>query len=354
MLDEALDYRAMAKPHGACVAKPLRRLCRMTRRRIVATSSVPKGGKVTQALVRGGAVAAAAAAILLLAASTALAAPGKEKRHGRSNYDVRASRTVVDRAAEYAAKPSAAVKALEGLLGTQGVVAIDGLTGTPRMVGRLDGYLTGPSGASAADVALGYVRAHAGVFGIDLSTLQLARQSTSAERQSPRLVATGRERHPGLRKRPEGQRDRRRQADQRRRCTARRARRRRFVTVGHRRTGARADEAGLRRGGRADPGHEARRRAPDDRLRDRRDGRPDGLRHASGQPAGWDLLVQPDASAMYREVVDAQTSASSTASRSYRTRLGCSSGTTRGRRTAARRSWSTSTRTAGCPTARST
>ena len=135
---------------------------------------------MTQAFVRGGAVAAAAAAIVLIAASTALAAPpGKEKRHGRANYDARASRAVVDRAAVLAANPSTAVKALKAQLGSQGVVSIDGLTGTPRMVGRLDGYLTGPSGASAADVALGYVSANAGAFGVDVSTLQLARESTS-------------------------------------------------------------------------------------------------------------------------------------------------------------------------------
>ena len=38
---------------------------------------------------------------------------------------------------------------------------VDGLTGTPRQVARVDGFLTGPSRAAASDVALGYVRAHA-------------------------------------------------------------------------------------------------------------------------------------------------------------------------------------------------
>jgi extracellular elastinolytic metalloproteinase len=123
----------------------------------------------------------AVSAFALLAASVGVAAPpGKEKqRHGRANYDVRSSKAVVDRAAELAAHPSAAVAAFERSLGTQGLVTLDGLTGTPRMVGRLDGYLTGPSSASAAQVALDYVGSHADVFRVDVSSLQQTRESVS-------------------------------------------------------------------------------------------------------------------------------------------------------------------------------
>ena len=63
-------------------------------------------------------------------------------------------------------------------LGSQGVVAVDPMTGTLRMVGRLDGFLTRPSDASAAQVAMGYVRAHLAAFGLvraDLTTFRLRR-----------------------------------------------------------------------------------------------------------------------------------------------------------------------------------
>jgi hypothetical protein len=68
------------------------------------------------------------------------------------------------RAARLAAQPSAGVAALRGSLGTEGIVSIDPLTTTPRMVGRTDGFLTGPSKARPADVALGYVASHPDVF----------------------------------------------------------------------------------------------------------------------------------------------------------------------------------------------
>ena len=69
-------------------------------------------------------------------------------------------------------------------LGAQSVIDVDPLTGTPRQVSRLDGLLTGPSRASAKNVALGYVRAHADVFGLsatDLSRLVLARDYVDIE-----------------------------------------------------------------------------------------------------------------------------------------------------------------------------
>jgi hypothetical protein len=66
-------------------------------------------------------------------------------------------------------------------LGFHGVVDIDRLTGTPRVVARLDGFLTGPSAGEAKEVALGYVREHADVFGLDVSdfaALRLTRAYT--------------------------------------------------------------------------------------------------------------------------------------------------------------------------------
>jgi len=51
-------------------------------------------------------------------------------------------------------------------LGSQAVVDIDPLTHTARDFGRLDGYLTGRSTASARTIALNYVRSHAGALGL--------------------------------------------------------------------------------------------------------------------------------------------------------------------------------------------
>src|SRR5262249_8551131 len=112
-------------------------------------------------------------------AATAWAAPPERgHRRSRPNYDARGGQAVRDRAAALAASPSPAVSALEASLGTNGVLAIDGMTGTPRFVGRLDGFLTGPSRQAAAKVALDYVRANA-AFQVDVSTLELAREYVS-------------------------------------------------------------------------------------------------------------------------------------------------------------------------------
>ena len=61
-------------------------------------------------------------------------------------------------------------------LGTQGVVQSDPMTGTLRMVGRLDGFLTGRSVRPARAVAMGFVRANRVAFGLtnaDIKTFRL-------------------------------------------------------------------------------------------------------------------------------------------------------------------------------------
>jgi extracellular elastinolytic metalloproteinase len=125
--------------------------------------------------------AAGLLALVFTAASALAAPPQRENRRGRPNLDVRSGSVVNDRAAELAAKPSAAVKTLGASLGARGIISIDGLTGTPRIVARLDGSLTGPSGQPAAKIALDYVSAHADVFKVDVSTLQLAREYVSID-----------------------------------------------------------------------------------------------------------------------------------------------------------------------------
>jgi extracellular elastinolytic metalloproteinase len=59
-------------------------------------------------------------------------------------------------------------------LGGQAIVDIDPLTGTPRQLGRLDGFLTGPHRGAARTIALDFVKSHLDALGLtsrDLSTL---------------------------------------------------------------------------------------------------------------------------------------------------------------------------------------
>ena len=110
-------------------------------------------------------------ALAAAAALLALAAPAAADTPERGDFDAR------ERGAE---RVDGA--ALRARLGRFGLVASDPRTGTPRAVARLDGFLTGPSGADAADVALGYVRDHAGVFRLDagdIDALRLTSRSNS-------------------------------------------------------------------------------------------------------------------------------------------------------------------------------
>ncbi|WP_137119560.1 M36 family metallopeptidase [Segeticoccus rhizosphaerae] len=105
-----------------------------------------------------------------------------DKAEQQSTIDVRqgtsraARKANTRKSALLQARP--AVRELSQQLGTQSVIDIDPLTGTPRQVSRLDGLLTGPSASSAASIALSYVRDHAAVFKLstsDLDHLELAR-----------------------------------------------------------------------------------------------------------------------------------------------------------------------------------
>ncbi|WP_412539027.1 M36 family metallopeptidase [Longispora sp. K20-0274] len=63
-------------------------------------------------------------------------------------------------------------------------VDIDPVTGTPRLVAPLDGYLTGPGRAEPATVALGYLRDHPDLFGLsprEVAALTLRREYTDPE-----------------------------------------------------------------------------------------------------------------------------------------------------------------------------
>lgn len=133
--------------------------------------------------------AAAAGAVLLagLLPAQAHAAPVATQKQSalpgatrRADYDSRktlaataaAQPTASLRASIVTTPSTTAVRELRDRLGVQGIVDIDGATGTPRRVAKLDGFLTGPSRQKPADIALAYVRAHADLFG-NLSGLSL-------------------------------------------------------------------------------------------------------------------------------------------------------------------------------------
>ncbi len=118
---------------------------------------------------------AAVLAITVPARSAGRAATPGRVQAGRSDgtFDVR------DRGSAVVA-PSARVAgarlALARQLGTQGVVQSDPMTGTLRMVGRLDGFLTGRSARPARAVAMGFVRSNRAAFGLtnaDIKTFRM-------------------------------------------------------------------------------------------------------------------------------------------------------------------------------------
>jgi extracellular elastinolytic metalloproteinase len=58
-------------------------------------------------------------------------------------------------------------ESLRERLGHYGALSLDDRSGTLRSIGRLDGFLTPPSGRDGATIALAYVRDHADAFGLD-------------------------------------------------------------------------------------------------------------------------------------------------------------------------------------------
>ena len=139
--------------------------------------------------------AVSATTVLALTATGALAAPsanpapdetkqsgkpteqtGAKERKG--NYDARTPSDKVDyaNAAKTMAKQGTAQAKYRDSLGSQALVSVDQVTGTPKQVAKLNGFLTGRSNKPAAKAALDYIRAHPEIFHLsekDLQTLQL-------------------------------------------------------------------------------------------------------------------------------------------------------------------------------------
>ncbi len=141
-------------------------------------------GRRTAVLVALGALALA----LPIAASAANQEKNASKRDKLAFFDSRATPAAKNElrktATALADAPSAAVTSLRDSLGDQAIVDIDPLTRTPRMVARLDGFLTAASPAAATDVALGFVRHNAAAFGLDAGTVdgfQLVRDYVSID-----------------------------------------------------------------------------------------------------------------------------------------------------------------------------
>src|SRR4051812_22083665 len=107
-------------------------------------------------------------------------APGQTAAKVLRDYDIRetgrSARVVERREQRLDANPSAPVTRLRHSLGVQGVISIDPLTGTPRTVARLEGFLTGRGNGRPDVIVKRYVAAHPRVFGLDradLGTLRL-------------------------------------------------------------------------------------------------------------------------------------------------------------------------------------
>lgn len=138
------------------------------------------------------AIAASATLMMGFAPPMAVAAPGpnaetQEAPNAKSygDYDSRrddpaAKKFRVDRQRELQERPAPGVLRLRRSLGWQGVLELDPLTRTPRSVAKLDGFLTGPSTASATSIVLSYLRANPDVFRLspaDLANLKLRKES---------------------------------------------------------------------------------------------------------------------------------------------------------------------------------
>ncbi len=119
-----------------------------------------------------------------LAAVLAITAPARSAGRAATPGRVQASRSVGtfdirDRGGAAVApgtRVAQARLALARRLGMQGVVQSDPMTGTLRMVGRLDGFLTTRSARPARAVAMGFVRTNRTAFGLtdaDITTFRL-------------------------------------------------------------------------------------------------------------------------------------------------------------------------------------
>ena len=136
--------------------------------------------------VAAGAAAAVAVTGVAVAASPPISSSGRHtQRAARVDLKDPTRKAIpqTSQARPVAASTTRARARLRDSLGRYAQVTVNQQTGGLQAVGRLDGYLTGRSSASATSIALGYVRAHAAAFGLtqqDLDGLKLVRDYTSS------------------------------------------------------------------------------------------------------------------------------------------------------------------------------
>jgi extracellular elastinolytic metalloproteinase len=132
--------------------------------------------RVTVAVLTSAMTLAAVLAVTAPARSVELDVAGRLPTSRMSgNFDIRVSGSG---SVAPSARAARARIQLAGRMGTQGVIQSDPVTGTLRMVGRLDGYLSGRTRRPARTVAIGFVRSNLSAFGLtkaDMKTLHLRR-----------------------------------------------------------------------------------------------------------------------------------------------------------------------------------
>lgn len=147
---------------------------------------------VSRSLVAPAVAMTAVAALCATGIPTATAVRGPDGADGSAsqagataerfgNYDARAgsAKQAASGARALVADRGSGFAAFAGSLGSQALMDFDTVTRTPRNLGRLDGFLTGRSSASAQEIALGYVRDHLTELGLtraDLDTLKLRKE----------------------------------------------------------------------------------------------------------------------------------------------------------------------------------
>src|SRR3954469_6239017 len=165
--------RSPARPRAAGILRGGKDLSRLHRRPLVAAGLT--------AITLLGVPAAASAVSPRLRHPSRQAAPAKPYFDSRESARKATPRSAATLGGRTAAQRSA-VRSLRSRLGTQGVVAIDPVTGTARSVQKLNGTLTGPTSGDPSAIATRWIRANATAIGLGpaaVSSLTLARTVTS-------------------------------------------------------------------------------------------------------------------------------------------------------------------------------
>jgi extracellular elastinolytic metalloproteinase len=160
-------------PHG----RPTRRRAR----RLAAV--VGAGAVVVTTAMASASLASAQSAERVIKPSTSERTTTVQSGEARGHYDARYGRSSSARAITYRSASRAAERgptaAFQRSLPGKAVFDIDGVTGTVRILSRLDGFLTGTSKLPAKKIALKYVRSNHAALGLtsaDMKTFKLKRE----------------------------------------------------------------------------------------------------------------------------------------------------------------------------------